>query len=76
MRGSPDRPTDLRARRRREQRRLLWLVVAFLVVAGTAVIALVYGLPAASLGLVCLLAGAGTLILLWLILLLLERLAR
>ena len=76
MRGSPDRPTDLRARRRREQRRLLWLVVAFLVVAGTAVIALVYGLPAAGIGLVCLLAGASTLILLWLILLLLERLAR
>lgn len=67
---------DLRQQRRREQRRLLWAVIAFLVVGGTVTIALVYGVPAAALGLVCLLAGAGILGLLWLILLLIERLAR
>jgi hypothetical protein len=67
---------DLRQQRRREQRRLLWAVMAFLVVGGTITIALVYGLPAAALGLVCLLAGAGVLALLWLIMLLIERLAK
>ena len=52
------------------------MVLAFLVIGGTITIALVYGPPAAVLGLVCLLAGAGLLILLWLILLLIERLAK
>jgi hypothetical protein len=69
-------PTDLRGRRRREQKRLFWIVAAFLVVAGGIAIALVYGLPSAMLGLVCLLTGAGILGLLWLILLLIERLAQ
>ena len=76
MRDSPGKPTDLRAQRRREQRRLFWIVVTFLVVGGSIAIALVYGLPAVVLGLVCLLAGAGVLGLLWLILLLIERLAQ
>ena len=67
---------DLRRQRRREQRRLLWAVMAFLVVGGTITIAFVYGLPAAALGLVCLLGGAGLLGLLWLIMLLIERLAK
>ena len=76
-RGEPvSANTDLRQQRRREQRRLLWAVMAFLVVGGTVTIALVYGVPAAALGLVCLLAGAGILGLLWLILLLIERLAK
>ncbi|HUX75185.1 MAG TPA: hypothetical protein VMY40_00935 [Anaerolineae bacterium] len=75
MKDDADRPTDLRARRRREQRRLFWIAAAFLVVVGGVTIALVYGPPAAALGLVCLLAGAGLLGLLWLILLLIERLA-
>jgi hypothetical protein len=67
------KPTNPRASRRRAQRRLLWIVIAFLVVGGTLAIALVYGLPAAAQGLVCLLAGAGLVGLLWLILGLLER---
>ena len=69
-----DRPTDRRAQRRREQRRLFWIVVAFLVVVGGIAIALVYGPQAAVLGLVCLLAGAGVLGLLWLLLTLMEKL--
>jgi len=69
------KPSDLRARRRREQRRLLRIVVAFLVVGGGVAIALTYGPRAVVLGVVALLAGAGLLGLLWLILLLIERLA-
>jgi len=76
MKDSPGKPTDLRAQRKREQRRLFWIVITFLVVGGSIAIALVYGLPAVVLGLVCLLAGAGVLGLLWLILLLIERLAQ
>ena len=75
MKDGEDRPTDLRGRRRREQRRLFWIVVAFLVVVGGLAIALVHGSPAAILGMVCLLGGAGVLGLLWLVLLLIERLA-
>ena len=75
MKDDAERSTDLRARHRGEQRRLYWIVAAFLVVVGGVTIALVYGPPAAALGLVCLLAGAGLLGLLWLILLLIERLA-
>ena len=51
-------------------------VAAFLVIVGSITIALVYGLPAAALGLGCLLAGAGILGLLWLILTAMERLAK
>ena len=47
MKDSANKPTDLRAQRQREQRRLFWTVVAFLVIVGTSVIALVYGPPAA-----------------------------
>jgi fatty acid desaturase len=76
MKDDANRPTDLRARRRREQRRLFWIVVAFLVVVGGVAIALVYGPEAVVLGLVCLLAGAGLLGLLWLFLTLIERLGK
>lgn len=76
MKDNPGKPTDPRAQRRREQRRLFWIVAAFLVIGGSIAIALVYGLPAAALGLGCLLAGAGVLGLLWLILLLMERLVK
>jgi len=74
MKDTSGKPTDLRAQRKREQRRLFWIVAAFLVVGGSIAIALVYGLPAIVLGLGCLLAGAGILGLLWLTLLLIERL--
>ena len=76
MKDDANRPTDLRARRRREQRRLFWVVAVFLVVVGGIAIALVYGPEAVVLGLVCLLAGAGLLGLLWLFLTLIERLGK
>jgi fatty acid desaturase len=72
---SSNKPTDLRARRRREQRRLLWIVAAFLVVGGSIAIGVAYGPSAVPLGLTCLAAGAGVLGLLWLILTLMEKLA-
>lgn len=68
--------TDRRARYRREERRLLWAIVAFVVVGGGAAIALAYGPPAVALGLACLVAGAGILAALWLILWLMERLSK
>lgn len=66
-------PTDLRAQRRREQRRLFWIVAVFLVVVGSIAIGVVYGPSAVPLGLTCLAVGAGALGLLWLILTLIER---
>ena len=69
-----DGPIDMRRYRRREQQRLFWIVAAFLVVVGGLTIGLVYGLRSVILGVVCLLAGAAVLALLWLILNLLERL--
>jgi fatty acid desaturase len=69
------KPTNRRAHRRREERRLLWAVLIFLVVGGGIAIALAYGSRAVVLGATCLLAGAAILGLLWLILLIIERLA-
>ena len=66
-------PSNPRAQRRREQRRLFWVVAGFLVVGGGAVIALAYGSRAVVLGATCLLTGVGVLALLWGMLLLIER---
>jgi fatty acid desaturase len=66
-------PTDLRTQRRREQRRLFWIVAIFLVVVGSVAIGVAYGPSAVPLGLTCLAVGAGALGLLWLILTLLEK---
>jgi len=75
MRDEPGKPTDLRAQRRREQRRLFWIVAAFLVVVGSVAIGVAYGPSAIPLGLTCLAVGAGALGLLWLLLALIEKLA-
>jgi fatty acid desaturase len=74
MDHDPNKPTDLRAQRKREQRRLFWIVAVFLVVVGSAAIGVAYGPSAVPLGLTCLAVGAGTLGLLWLILTLMEKL--
>ncbi len=66
---SPDRePTDLRRLRRDTNRRLLWLVLFVLVVVGGMLIAVAYGAPAAMLGVLCLLAGAGAVLTIWVML--------
>jgi hypothetical protein len=64
----------MRQHRRREQRRLFWIVAGFLVIVGGVTIGLVYGLESVILGVGCLIAGAAVLGLLWLILGLMERL--
>lgn len=73
--SEPPKPTDRRAERRRDQRRLITIVVAFLVVVGTIAIAFVYGAAPATLGLICLLGGAAVLLLVWGVLLLIECIA-
>lgn len=67
------KPANPREKRRREQRRLFLVVAGFIVLVGGAVIALAYGGRAIALGITCLLAGAGTLALLWALLSVLER---
>jgi hypothetical protein len=74
--GGKRPPTDYRAMRRKTDRNLVLAVVVFLVGVGGALIAFIYGGVAAALGIVCLLAGAGILGLLWLILTLMERWAK
>jgi len=74
MKNESGKPTDLRARRRREQRRLFWIVAAFLIVVGSLAIGVAYGPSAVPLGLTCLAVGAGALGLLWLLLTLIEKL--
>lgn len=73
MPDKPRRVDDLRAYLRREDRRLVFVIMAFLVVVGGAAISIVYGWTTAATGIICLAAGAGIFGLLWLILTLIER---
>jgi hypothetical protein len=65
-------PTNYRRRRAQDQRNLFLIVVAFLLIAGTGLIYIIYGTAAAAIGLACLLVGVGVLGLLWFILTLIE----
>lgn len=51
-------PTNYRKIRRNQERTLLLLVVAALIVIGPALIGLIWGIQAALFGFVCLLGGA------------------
>lgn len=73
MSGWHNKPTDLRGNRRRSERLLVAAVVFALLVVGSVAIGMVYGWQSVFTGLLCLLPGAGGLLLLWLILRLLER---
>ena len=64
---------DLRAFRRREDRRLVFVIMAFLVVVGGLAIGVVYGWGTAGTGVICLVVGAAVFGSLWLILSLIER---
>ena len=66
-------PTDDRGRRQREERQLLALVALALILVGGGVIALIYGWTALLTALPCLFSGAGAILLLYLLLLLLEK---
>ena len=67
---------DLRAFRRREDRRLVLVIMLFLVIVGGVAIGLVYGWSTAGTGAICLVAGAAVFGLLWLMLSLVERWAK
>lgn len=66
-------PTDYRKTRRDEERRLVILVIAALVVVGTGLIGLIWGANAALLGGLCLLGGAALIGGLWFLLGLLQK---
>jgi polyferredoxin len=66
-------PTDARRARRRQERQLLALAIAVLVIVGGALIALVYSPRALLTALPCLLAGAGAILILYMLFLLAER---
>jgi hypothetical protein len=71
--GAAHPPTDARRARKRQERQLLALAIGVLVIVGGALIALVYGPRALLTALPCLLAGAGAILLLYLLFLLAER---
>ena len=71
--GIEGAPTDVRGARKRQERQLIALAVSVLVVVGGALIALVYGLGSLLTALPCLFAGAGAILLLYLLFLLAER---
>ena len=73
MPNKPHPVADLRALRRKDERRLVVIIAVFLVVVGGIVIGLVYGWQPAAMGGICLLSGAAVFSLLWLILSLVER---
>ncbi len=65
--------SESRQQRRRWERRDLVLVLGMLLLGGEALIWLVYGRSAALSALLCLLPGAGLILLLWLLLVAVER---
>lgn len=73
MNGKPSEPTDYRRYRQQTDRRLLLAVIGFLLIVGGALIGVIYGGWAAATGLICLLAGAGLILFLWLLLSVIER---
>ena len=66
-------PTDTRRARRDQERQLLALAIGVLVIVGGTLIALVYGPGALLTALPCLLAGAGAILILYLLFALAER---
>ncbi|MBI3942315.1 MAG: hypothetical protein HY326_04820 [Chloroflexi bacterium] len=74
--GKPKPPTDTRAIRRGMDRAIAFWVVFFLVVVGSVLIALIWGVQTALQGMACLAGGAALLGLIWGILTLMERLVK
>ncbi len=69
-------PTDLRRYRRQNERRMFLAVLAMLLLVGSGLLFLLYGGESAVAGIICLVAGAGVLCFLWLLLTLIERWVR
>ncbi len=70
------KPTNLREHRKQTERRSLLAVVLALVVVGSVLVGLVYDWGAALTALACLLPGAIILVVLWLLLVGIERLMK
>jgi len=68
-----DQPTDMRAYRKKTERQLMMATIVVLVGIGSIVIGMVYGWQSLFTGLLCLLPGAGVILLIWLVLSALER---
>lgn len=68
-----NQPTNYRQNRRRQERSLLYLTVFVLVGIGGALIWFLWGVRAAFLGGLCLLAGAALIFILWGVLTLLQK---
>jgi hypothetical protein len=71
--GKTQSPTSYRQTRRRTERNLLFLVIFVLVVGGTGLIGLIWGLNAMILSSVCLISGAALIGGLWLLLTLIQK---
>ncbi len=69
----PNKPTNYRKTRRKQDRFLLLLVVVVLVGGGTGLIYLIWGLQDAIAGIVCLLPGAALIVGLWFLLGFIEK---
>lgn len=67
------KPTDMRAYRKKTERQLVVATIVVLVVIGSVVIGLVYGWQSIFTALLCLLPGAGVILLIWLVLSAIER---
>ena len=70
----PGKPTDTRQQERDFGRSLMWMTLLVLVIGGGALLAGFYGITEALIGLACLLAGAGMILFLWLLLTLIGKL--
>ena len=66
-------PTDYRRQHRRDDRIMLGMVVGGLLIIGGGLIYALYGTWALTTGLLCLLPGAGLILLLWGLLTLIEK---
>jgi hypothetical protein len=71
--GESRTPTSYRQTRRRTERNLLFLVIFVLVVVGTGLIGLIWGLNAMVLSSICLVSGAALIVGLWLLLSLIQK---
>lgn len=76
MSEKPGQPTDMRAYRKKTERRFVIAIVITFVIIGSIVIGLAYGWPSVLTGLLCLLPGAGVFLLIWAFLAGIERLTK
>ena len=74
--SDPKNAFDRRQHRRQSERNFIIAVILMLIIGGSVVIGLVYGWPSVLTGWLCLLPGAGALLLIWLVLHIMERIVQ